>query len=348
MKKTTLVAAAVIFLVGCAGPQRVRYPLDGERRCQGNDLSSVSVSVLPFEDVRRKESKERDELFTRAVNEVHCANIERDYASDSVALDVTRMIARQLEHDWCYSRVYFGGTEAADFYITGKVVDLYGSTASNAPDDPDDYCSAGRSSVLAEIPQAAGSSGGLAQRQGVQFGSMGPGGFQPGPPVMIPTLPPFTPPPKARARFTTRIVYGDVTILSGKKIPIKRFPALVSETSEMIPALANCSEIFAFTHAKLKLANVALAEKISRAIEELAARGGKVPAGQDAAPPGDGGREKTSTIIFYNGDSVKGLVDEVNDGNVVYRKGKYENQIGIMKKNIRAIVTDGDTLFVKP
>ena len=344
MRITAVATGIMILLAGCTIPQRVRYSLDDEHACQGGDhLPSLSISVLPFEDVRRAESKEKDVLFKRTKNDVNCANVEHGYVRDSVAFDISQMIATQLEHDWCYKRVYFGNNDAADFYVTGKIVDFYGATASNATDDSPDYCGNARSDTFAWGIGAAGPHTGSNERGGVQFG-MGPGGF--GGPPLIGTPNYYPPLPAPPSRFITRIIFGDVKIFSRKKVLVKRFPAVVNETSEVIPGITHCSEIFPLTHAKLKLANIALAGKISKAVEEFMASDGKAPAQEETPLPAEDRKEKLSTIIFYNGETGKGFVDGINEKYVVYRKGKYENQISIMKRNVRAVITDGDTLVI--
>ena len=271
-------------------------------------MQHVSISIIPFIDVRKGESKEKNELFNKTENRVHCVNLEAQYLSDSVAFDISRLLAIHLQKAWCYKKAYIGRHDSADFYVSGKVVDFYGYTKLDEQ---------------ARSLERAGSQHGLL---GVALSEVGKKKFD--------------------SPLKTRILFADVEIRNRENAIVKRFNPILVESSERIPVVTDCNAIYSFTHEKLRAANDKLARRISKTIEEYLLNDGEILVEDEDLPVEIEKQEEISTILLINGQTGKGIVDNIDESYVTYRKSRYEPQIRILKRNVRAIVTGGDTVNV--
>jgi hypothetical protein len=128
MQKILLLFIAVL-LSSCATKYSIKY--DTENITAPNRAPiPINVRIMDFEDLRA-ENPENATLFenNRKINlsgKNYCINAEKHYKSENVATEVSKLIAEHFKKSNLFKEVYYGDNNSADYYLTGKIMQIYG------------------------------------------------------------------------------------------------------------------------------------------------------------------------------------------------------------------------------
>ena len=127
--KLVLSAVFATGLGGCAAPQRVTYSLDTVPRAEESNIANVKLIVRPLDDDRRNTAGNAV-LFnssneTTIDGESYCINAEERYRPNTVANQISEMLALHLRRRGALRAVSVGDPVAGAYYLSGTLNRYY-------------------------------------------------------------------------------------------------------------------------------------------------------------------------------------------------------------------------------
>ncbi len=124
---------AIILLSGCAIKQKIKYSIDDIQPQKNEILSKKKLNINLFEDIRNQ-FPENKFLFeksreTKINGEQVCINSEEHYATETIPMQISKMIAAHLNKRGAFGEVVAYGEGNADYRLTGKIKRFYAKQA---------------------------------------------------------------------------------------------------------------------------------------------------------------------------------------------------------------------------
>lgn len=135
-KKLVFTNLLTVWVGGCATTQRVAYSVENVPRATDSPVAHVRLMIGPLKDVRRTVTG-NEILFsspneTTINNEAYCINAEEGYRPNSVAAQISEMLATHLRQRASLRAVSVGGPTEGAFYLSGTLNRYYGAQKSTS------------------------------------------------------------------------------------------------------------------------------------------------------------------------------------------------------------------------
>jgi hypothetical protein len=125
-----------LVLFGCAATQRVTYSVESVPRAKDSNIAHVKLTISPLVDNRR--NTPGNEVLFSSANETtidgnsYCVNAETGYDPNSVAIQISEMLALHLRKRGVLRAVSAGHPVADAYYLSGTLHRYYGAQKSTS------------------------------------------------------------------------------------------------------------------------------------------------------------------------------------------------------------------------
>jgi hypothetical protein len=229
MNDVCLLVSIMLLFSSCS--PKITYKTADITVSERSELKKFTVSLSVSEDLRRKESPDKNWIFSDDYkNKIECYNLERDYIGVSVPVEIKKSIALHLYAKKNFREVYIDSIDAADFQVNIQLKSFAGRTSVS-------YKALGNIASHARI--------------GLLWGILA-----------------IVAPNEFRSDLSYTIDYGTITILDRKRcisLPTFRY---YSSGKIQIPAMIDCYQIYNHLNSILKTHNDTFVELIASTVGE--------------------------------------------------------------------------------